>query len=498
MPPGLTRLLAAALGVAAGVLLGAVAVAGPAAAAGSRLVDCRIAGIEYSAKCGALERPLDPERPSGTQITVRYVVVPAVARRHHDDPIFMLAGGPGQSAIELAPVVLPLLQRLNSRRDIVFVDQRGTGRSASLDCGDTEREPWTDATDPQRQLERLAACRERLQRLPYIRNVSDLGYFTTSLAVQDLDAVRRQLGARRINLLGGSYGTRVELEYLRQFPQAVRRSVLDGAAPPDMALPASFSTDGQTAFDAMLAACEAEDACRHAHPELRVQWHALLQRLPQPAVVQDPLTGVPESLVVTRGLLLGAVRGPLYVPALAAGLPVAIDAAAKGRWEPLMGLSAMLEARGSGLAMGMHFSVICAEDVPRLGSTHDAAGADFGHDMAELYQRACAEWPRGPVPAGFYTIAPGASPALVLSGGLDPATPPRHGARVAQALGAMARHVVVANAGHGVMATGCMPDVIQRFFDAADDRAALAVDTACVSAIPRPPAYRPIERDTPR
>jgi pimeloyl-ACP methyl ester carboxylesterase len=520
LPLGLVRSLVAAAGVAA-LLAGAAwaarsvpvvavgasvlskssgasrpseAVDSSAPAATPVLTDCRVSGLEYGVKCGFVERPLDPVRPDGTRITIRYVVAPALARRHHDDPVFMLAGGPGQSAIELASAVLPLLQRLNNRRDIVFVDQRGTGRSAPLDCSDTGREPWTDAADPQRQLAELAACRERLQRLPYIRQADDLGFFTTSLAVQDLDAVRRQLGAQRINLIGGSYGTRVELEYLRQFPQAVRRSVLDGVAPPDMALPASFSTDGQAAFDAMLAACEAEAACRGAHPRLRAQWHALLERLPQQALVRDPLTGVPRPLDVTRGLLLGAVRGPLYVPALAAGLPVAIEAAANGDWEPLLGLSAMLQSPGGGLAMGMHFSVICAEDVPRLATTRDAPGSDFGRDMAELYRKACAEWPRGPVPAGFYEIPRSASPALLLSGGLDPATPPRHGAPVTQALGPMARHVLVANAGHGVMAIGCMPDVIHRFIEAGDDHAALGVDTACVEAVPRPPAYRPVER----
>jgi pimeloyl-ACP methyl ester carboxylesterase len=273
----------------------------------------------------------------------------------------------------------------------------------------------------------------------------------------------------------------------------VRRSVLDGVAPPDMVLPASFSTDGQAAFDAMAAACDAEPACAKAHPTLRADWHALLASLPRTVTVAHPLTGKPERLTVTRDLVLGAVRGPLYMPALAASLPQAIDEAARGRFEALAGLNAMFGSRkGAALAMGMHFSIVCAEDVPLLPQAKDPPGPDFGSDFARLYEKACADWPRGAVPEAFYRIPPSTTPVLLLSGSIDPATPPRHGERVARALGAKARHVVAPNAGHGVLGgVGCMRDVLFRFIDAADDATALAVDTSCVASLPRPPAYRP-------
>jgi pimeloyl-ACP methyl ester carboxylesterase len=143
-------------------------------------------------------------------------------------------------------------------------------------------------------------------------------------------------------------------------------------------------------------------------------------------------------------------------------------------------------------AMGMHFSVVCAEDVPRLAQSTDAPGADFGSEAARLYQRVCADWPRGELPPAFYTLPKSPAPVLLLSGGIDPATPPRHGARVAQALGPLARHVVMPQAGHGVMSLGCMPEVMQRFIDATDDAAALAVDARCAQSIPRPPVFRPV------
>jgi len=156
----------------------------------------------------------------------------------------------------------------------------------------------------------------------------------------------------------------------------------------------------------------------------------------------------------------------------------------------LAGLAQTLGGRrGMQIAAGMHFSVVCAEDVPRLAQATDKPGADFGDGHAALYREVCAAWPRGELPAAFYTLPPAPAATLVLSGGIDPVTPARHGARVAQALGAKARHVLVPNAGHGVMAIGCMRDVLFRFVDAASDDEAVKVDAACVTSIPRPPMF---------
>jgi pimeloyl-ACP methyl ester carboxylesterase len=450
---------------------------------------CRVAGIAHEVRCGSVRRPLDPGRPGGWQIDVHYVVVPAVARRKEPDPVFLLAGGPGQSAIALAPSVLPLLARLNNRRDLVFVDQRGTGRSAPLECEDSSRLPLAEQADPGRQIERLRACRERLLQLPH----GDLRQYTTWIATRDLDAVRAQLGASRIDLIGASYGTRGALDYMRQFPHAVRRAVLDGVAPPDMVLPASVSPDAQAALETMFEACLRERACAERHPALRAQWAALLRSLPRPVALAHPLSGREERFTLTREMVLQAVRTALYAPSLAAALPYAIDEAAAGRPQPLIGLASALGGRKStAVATGMHFSVVCAEDLPRRHEATDAPGADFGSPLARVYAEACADWPRGNVPADFYTIAPAPAPVLLLSGGLDPAAPPRHGERVAKALGASAVHVVVPNAGHGVMAIGCMREVLSRFIEAADEAQALAVDARCVAAIPRPPAFEPL------
>jgi len=472
--------------------LAAMVLGAPARATASdpppSLVPCQVRGVEHEALCGSVRRPLDPSRPEGTQIDVRYAVLPALARNKKADPVFFFAGGPGQSAIDVAPAVAAMLGRFTNRRDIVLVDQRGTGRSAPLLCdADEALLPLAEQFDRGRQRDRALDCLERLKALPH----GDLRFYTTTIAMADVDAVRSALGAETIDVIGGSYGTRAALEYQRQFPKHVRRLVIDGVAPPDMVLPASFSTDNQAALDALFEACEKDASCHAREPQLAQRWRALLATLPRVVSVAHPLTGRVESIELTREVVTGMVRGPLYAPALAAALPAAIGEATHGRFEPLAGLAVALGTgrRDQQLAGGMHFAVVCAEDFPRLAGSADPPGADFGSGFADIYRAVCPRVPRGAVPPAFYDVPPSLAPALVLSGGIDPVTPPRHGARVAKALGPQARHVVVPNAGHGVMAIGCMRDVLYRFVDAATDEEALKVDAGCVTAIPRPPMF---------
>jgi pimeloyl-ACP methyl ester carboxylesterase len=203
------------------------------------------------------------------------------------------------------------------------------------------------------------------------------------------------------------------------------------------------------------------------------------------------VTGRPDTVEMSASTLAGMLRGPLYVPALASALPVAMGEATRGRFEPLAALALGLSGsrRSSQLAAGMHFAVVCAEDFPRVAAATDRPGADVGDAFADIYRDACRALPRAEVPAAFYAMVPAQQATLVLSGGIDPVTPPRHGERATKALGALARHVVVPNAGHGVMGIGCMRDVLFRFVSAATDAEALAVDAGCVTAIPRPPMF---------
>ncbi|XHS79449.1 alpha/beta fold hydrolase [Burkholderiaceae bacterium UC74_6] len=468
-----------------------------AQATSAALKSCRIAGMESEVQCGSVQRPLDPAKPQGTQIEVKYIVVPAMARNKLPDPVLFLAGGPGQSAIDVAGAVMGRLDRMNNRRDLVFVDQRGTGRSAPLQCPDEDRKSLASSLGKDSQFEALEQCRQRLQALPY----GDLRQFTTTIAMQDMDAVREQLGAAQWNVIGGSYGTRAALEYLRQFPSHVRRTIIDGVAPPDMVLPESFSADNHAALEGVFKGCEANKACAARFPKLREEWATLLASLPRQVALKHPMTGDTEQVTLGRYSLLSLVRSPLYGPAAAALLPAAIHEAAQGRFDPLMGIGSSIggSSKRMRLSEGMHFSVVCAEDVPRMGK--QPASDDFGASFAEGYERICRSWPRGAVPEAFYSVPPTSSPVLILSGGADPVTPPRHAERVAKMLGAkdpvLVQHLVVPQAGHGVMSVRCVSDLMFRFIDAKTEAQALPQDGSCATGIPRPPAWLPpqLERD---
>ena len=468
--------LVAALGLACGSAWSAPALP---------LHSCRLVGLDHDAQCGVLKRPLDPARPDGTQIDLHVVVVPALARQKLPDPIFFFAGGPGQSAIGLAGTLERLTSRLGARRDLVLIDQRGTGHSAPLQCDTpTPEEGEARALDRARQVAALDDCRAKLQKLPW----GDLRFYTTTIAMADADAVRAALGAERVDLIGVSYGTRAALEYLRAYPQHVRRTVIDGVAPPDMVLPESFDVDGEAALAALFHDCAAEKACARAHPDLAQTWQKLLASLPKAVDTIGPINGTPRRVTLTRDAVKGLLRPALYSPALGAMLPHAIEQAAAGNFNVLLALAASPGGQPADLSEGQHFSVVCAEDFPRLPA---ATGPADDQGAQGLYRAVCAHWPRGEVPPAFYTIPPSASPVLLLSGGLDPVTPPRHADRVARALGPQARSVLVANNGHNVTALACMRDAVFHYVNAATDAQAQAVDMACAAKLPRPLAFEP-------
>jgi pimeloyl-ACP methyl ester carboxylesterase len=259
-----------------------------------------------------------------------------------------------------------------------------------------------------------------------------------------------------------------------------------------MRLPDAAAIDNQAAYDALLRACADDSACSRRHPGLATRLPALLQSLPRTVGLPHPVSGRMEQVTLDREAVLGLVRAPLYSPALAAGLPVALAEAADGRWAPLAALAQQLTGGGGGIATGQHFSVICAEDLrPGAAPASSAAAPSLFDGQGALYRRVCADWPRGAVDAAFFTLPAAPSPTWLLSGTLDPVTPPRHGARVASALGAQARHLVVPNVGHGVLAQACLREAVARFITTADDTQALAQPADCAANLPRPPAFVP-------
>ncbi len=476
------RTLVTLVGLAAA--LGLVACRPGAGTRADGLQPCRLPGVEREILCGQVTVAEDPDAPAGRKLDVHFAVVPALARNAAPDPVFILAGGPGQAASRLIGQTLPVFAELNARRDLVFVDQRGTGRSNPLECPDEGRS-LAAMLDPAQQMQELKRCLADLR--------GDLRQYATWIATGDLDAVRAQLGAGQINLWGASYGTRAALDYLRQYPQHVRTAVLDGVAPPDMALPASFSIDADASLAALAAACAADARCRERYPDVDARIGALLARADAgfDVDVRHPLTGEPQRLHVDRRLLASLLRIPMYVPTLAAVLPYALASAGGGDFEPLVALSTAVSGRvQENLALGMHFAVICAEDLPRVGAAELAAvaGTHFGTTFVDLYREACAAVATRAVPEAFYQVPRTEVPVLVLSGGLDPATPPRHGAAVAERLG-NARHVVAPHLGHGLSGQACTQRLITRFIRRASFK---DLDTDCLEKLPVATFFEPL------
>jgi pimeloyl-ACP methyl ester carboxylesterase len=443
------------------------------------LAECRLQGVDSAARCGHLEVWEDREARAGRRITLRVAVIPAKVRAREPDPIFVIAGGPGQGAVSLAAQVMPLFSRLNDARDIVFLDQRGTGESGALDCQD-------DSQPLQMLFE--DALPERLVTKCLARLDADPRLYVTPIAMEDLDEVRAALGYQKINLWGGSYGTRAALEYVRRHGDHVRSVVLDGVAPATMKLPLSFVTDGDAALARLIEACELDAQCRKTYPDLRVMIVSLrnqLARRPARATIQDPRTGDRATIQVNENVFLSGLFRPLYVAELASLLPLGVSAATSGDFNPLLAQNLELaDDIAENLSIGMHLSVICAEDIPRI--TRDdlelLGQSFFGRALVDDFVRACKIWPRGKLPDDYYTPVKSEVPVLILSGGIDPATPPRHGDLVAATL-PNARHFVAPHLGHGVSLHGCAPRLVEAFVRAGSAR---DIDGRCLQRIPRP------------
>ncbi len=442
---------------------------------------CHVQGVEVETLCGTLQVYEDREAGAGRQIPLRVVRVPAVSPEPEPDPLFFLAGGPGQAASEVMAAVMPSFGRIHKDRDIVFVDQRGTGGSNPLDCpeegeGSLSAQLGGDEMDP----EGLRRCLDALD--------ADPTKYITTLAMDDLDEVRAALGYERINLYGASYGTRAALVYMRRHPDRVRAAILDGVAPPDMELFLHFARDGQEALDALLRDCAEDPACGEAFPDLEGALYALLEALEEPETitVRHPLTGRPEEVAISRVAFAANLRGLLYSPQISSLLPLAIDRARAGEFEPFVAQAQGLSGGVSeGISLGMMLSVVCAEDLPRItpAMREDAARGTFmGDALVAMMTDACAVWPAAQVPEGYSEPVSSEVPVLVLSGALDPVTPPRWGAHVLRTL-PEGVHAIAPGAGHNVAPLGCAPQKMAEFISTAEAR---SVDLSCIQDIQRP------------
>ena len=430
---------------------------------------------ESAAECGTLEVPLDPDRPGGERIELRVARIAALSGTPEPDPFTLIAGGPGQAATIFYAQMAPAFARIRRTRDIVLVDQRGTGSSTPLRCENIERdEAFLDS-----------ATFIRLGRDCVDGLTHDPAFFTTSAAVRDLELVREALSYPTWNIYGISYGTRVAQHYLKRYPARVRTVVLDGVVPPGLAMGPGVAVDAQRALDRLLARCAAMPACVEQHPDLRDQFGDLLARLeasPPQIAVPHPRTGEPTTLTLTGELVANMVRLLTYSPQTAALIPLLVGAAAQAQYGPLAAQVLMVSDDLHGaISFGMHFAVVCTEDVPFWGQVDRAALAQtfLGPASIDALGAICEAWPRGYIDDDFARAVATSVPVVLLSGENDPVTPPSY---AELSVGGLThyRHLTLPHQAHGQITTGCVPRLLAGFVDSADPA---AFDDPCLEAV---------------
>jgi pimeloyl-ACP methyl ester carboxylesterase len=434
-----------------------------------------------AAECGKLVVPENPASPGGRQITLAFARVPAISRRKQPDPLFILAGGPGMAATTFYVSAAPVFTRIHRDRDIILLDQRGTGGSNPLNCAggdDTLHQPSdSDIT---------AETRRCLQDLSV---KADVAQYTTSVAVNDLERLRQTLGYDRINLYGVSYGTRVAQHYLRRFPQHTRALVLDGVVPPELTFGADMALDAERSLGRILARCARETACRARFGNPEQDYHDLWQALKTHGVtvkVDNPTTGEATQLEFTRFHLATVLRLSIYSSEPTALLPLLLHETAQSKdFSPLAAQFLLLSrAYIDAVAAGMNNTVACTEDLAFYDSRStdraqpDAARLEntfLGTAQLDGLLAVCKIWPRGPIDADFHAPLHSNVPVLLLSGSDDPVTPPAYAEEARRGL-TNSLHITLQDFGHGQLAAPCMDRVMEQFLN----RAAVAgLDTTC-------------------
>jgi len=446
-----------------------------------RLTPCTGYDTPVDAYCGTLKVYENRATKQGRQIDLNIVVLPALRSDAQPDPLFFLAGGPGQGAAKLAKAVRQMFAGVLRDRDIVLVDQRGTGKSNPLDCLDADDDSLAMlAQTLEDALTDLKACQAKYD--------ADLTQYVTSIAMDDLDDVRAFLGYDRINLYGGSYGTRAALVYMRQHGGRVRTAILDGVAPPDMRLPLYAARDSQRAFELLARDCAADAGCHAAYPNLLERTRGLLDRLQQdpPRVrLTHPRTGETADVRVEARFMANVIFATLYSPMAAALVPAVIAAAERNEFQSMLALAGLPGGGEPNMSIGMQLSVLCAEDAPRNTDEDYRKGIDstlFGQHIMSIQQAGCTFWPRAKVDDAYYQPVTSSIPTLVMSGEVDPITPPSWGDQVVKTL-ANSRHLVLPGTGHTPGGTGCGQRVMRSFIELGTVN---GIDIACVEKVRRP------------
>ncbi len=441
-----------------------------------------LTGATTAAYCAPFSVPENWDAPDGRRIDLKLALIASSAAAADADPLVLLAGGPGQAATEVWAQEAGAFAAMREKRNVILLDQRGTGGSNALTCKREEKDDQA-TLDIERIRAQTRACLDALSAH------ADPRYYTTTMALRDLEAVRQALGAPRLNLVGVSYGTRVAQQYAKRYPDAVRSIILDSPVPNDNALGADFAANLDASLKAQFKRCTEDAQCHKAFGDPWVDLQQLRAALREKSVevnFRNPIDNTASTLKITPDTLAGLARMYAYMPEMSALLPLGIARAQAGDYVPLAGQTQMLGLQMQSLVdNAMQLSVICSEDADRL--TVNPADADtlLGTQLVEILKAQCAIWPHGARPADFNAALTGEVPVLLLSGEFDPVTPPRYAQAIAKAL-PRSRVLLAKGQGHSLLGRGCFPKLAARFVDTLD---AAALDTACVDNFSPIPAF---------
>lgn len=484
--PQLGAMMPMALAVIAAFVLAACDSSKPGSAdAAITFTDCRLKRIDSVARCAtvAVHEDYADQSGAGKTINIHVAVLPALARNPESNAVYFFAGGPGQAASDIGALV-SALGDLRKSRDIVLVDQRGTGKSKTLTCDATAADPNVDPLK-----EALKNSDEALQS-DWAKCIATLkGNAATHRSdayIDDLERVRKALGHDKINVWGGSYGSRVALRYMKRYPQSIRSAVLDGVAPTSLHLPDDALATSEAELSSTLAACSASPGCAKAYPNISETFDSLLAELrakPRAVNFAHPASGKPINGVVTDRTLVSLIWPLLYMPEASRMIPSLIDQAARGNFAPLAAtLSASSIGEGD-IAIAQRFAVMCAEDM--LNRT-PAPNPRF-QALSDLFYGFCKGFPHGKVAPEFFEPTTSDIPTLLLSGTQDPVTPPAQGSLAAKTL-SKSKHIIVAGVGHIASTQPCVRRIITKFVEAGNIAAAFDPCEADLK-LPRPLFY---------
>jgi pimeloyl-ACP methyl ester carboxylesterase len=442
------------------------------------LAPCRFADLSRAARCGALSVPENPDQPGGRRLSISVVVIPAAKAQALADPIVVLQGGPGEDTISSAGFYAERFAPLLDDRDLLLVDQRGTGKSGALPC------ILYSATDPAASLRdvfpvaAVKRCKQRLQ------GRADLTQYTFDRFANDLEQVRRSLGYGALNLYAGSYGTRAAQVYIRSFPAAVRTAYLGSPVPTDASNPLPFAKTAEGALEMLFNSCSADSACRAAFPKLREEFRDVMLRLDSGTVRVSIPTRTGKATLY-RGRVAEWIRSRLYRPKSSTLLPWIIHRAYAGDFDPL-GKNLLADARDAdpAFSFGLFLSITCSEDVAFIREqdiSPETQGTILGDYRVRQQQAACKEWPTRTLPKDYRAPVPSAVPTLFVSGDADGGTPLWYAERVAAGFSSHIR-VIVKGQGHTEW-SDCLAQLHQRLVRGGSVR---GLSPSCPE-VPRPP-----------